>query len=445
MVNVKSGTRSNLDYSLVTLLIASYFYCLPLGRYTVLGFQTDYRIYDYMIFATMVALAPRMIPYLKVLYRRRILYFRPLLLLILLVWASMFFTFLFGGAKAFFPAIIRAYRFSAFLLTAGAIWFVIRNKWQWLLAFRFFYFLIAAEALIAFFQGIHLLPGFWPTYWQAAYRGGYPVATLSPHHKHIGVVMLMGTGLSLYLFQQASFWWWKSLYLFILALTLTVPIFSGSRTALLGLLGLLLGYAIGYRARGVYLWGVTAASFAFLFFAFKGYIRDPLEMRIQERLIIPIEKAGTAGLYEERTHIYFRDIPRGLMKAPWVLLTGTGFQNFATFFGATGAHNNYLHVWMELGIVGFFVYLAMLYRIHKNLRALWRHPDRPVRAMAKHIWAVFLGILFTMMVGESFWGQYSMFTLSGQIMTLIGFATWWLKPARSRLSFRRPSRAFRSL
>src|SRR5207249_569609 len=56
-VQLREAARSDkLGAATISLavLITSYFFCLPLGRFQIAGFNTDSRIYDYIFPATVV-------------------------------------------------------------------------------------------------------------------------------------------------------------------------------------------------------------------------------------------------------------------------------------------------------------------------------------------------------------------------------------------------------
>jgi O-antigen ligase len=113
-----------------------------------------------------------------------------------------------------------------------------------------------------------------------------------------------------------------------------------------------------------------------------------------------------------------------------LLATGTGFQNIFKFIGANGAHNNYLHVLMELGMIGFIVFIGFLYKFWRNIYSLTGLSNERIRTMSTFIWIAFCGLLFTMFVGETYWAQGAMFTLAGQISIVFGIAAaplYWLK------------------
>jgi O-antigen ligase len=197
---------------------------------------------------------------------------------------------------------------------------------------------------------------------------------------------------------------------------------------------MILAYVFVHRAKGlVSLIAVVAASGAFVAVGFD-VIREPVTDVVESRITGRVDRLGYEGLYGERTKIYFENFPRALEKAPWVLLTGSGFQNISVYMGGvTGGHNNYLHVLMELGVVGLSVYLIFLFRILRTQRRAAAAATTQFQYFAASDALIgFVGVLATMLVGETLWAQYSMFTLSGQIMAYMAIASapfFWLPSA----------------
>lgn len=321
-------------------------------------------------------------------------------------------------------AVIRAFRFSSYLVASGFVVVIVKDSRQYRFMLWVIYGNIAVQALLAFAQALDWLPGFWPDYWLAAY-GEWPVGTLSPHHKHIGVVMLLGVALTLVFVRTARSLFIRLLLIVLMGIMVAVIGFVASRTAMLGLAALLLADIHVHKVRSVgYLLLIFLGLYLLWMFS-SDTVKESLEYNLETTVTGRIERFGIAGVAQERTNIYTGSIPETIRSYPWALLTGTGFQNVATYLqGATAAHNNYAQVLLELGIVGLVIYTRMLLKILKNLRSVGslRTLDQLEREGALGTWAGFVAVMATMLVGESLWAQYSMFTLTGQIMTLVALA-----------------------
>ena len=425
----KSSKISTLPF---LILVVSLFYCLPLGRFSIGGFDSDFRIYDYifpLVYIYYLSI-PQVYRHFSRLLSMKIMFTRSLWILVIIVFISIFISVFYSGSDFLLPRLIRFYRLLAYFTLPMLAVAVLQTEKQIWLAFRVFFWTSAIVALLAFGQGLGLLPAFWPEYWLNLYsESDAPVATLSPHHKHIGVVMLLGIFIGLAYASLEANLFWKIVIIICVAVMVLVPIFGGTRTFALGLTGALLAYIYIRRGRAIIALSFAAAG-TLIYFQFGGeQIQQRIVEKYEERVASRIEKLGYAGVYEERTIIY-EDIFGTLIDKPYLLATGTGFQNIYKFIGANGAHNNYLHVLMELGLIGFIVFIGFLYKFWRNIYSLTGLSNERIRTMSTFIWIAFCGLLFTMFVGETYWAQGAMFTLAGQISVMLGIAAaplYWLK------------------
>jgi len=402
----------------LALLITSFFYVLPLGRYRISGIDSDFRIYDFMFIGYVLLFGSSLFPRLKALFSKKVLFFRWAMILIILVCLSLVITGVTSGLNAFLIGALRAFRFFMYLLTAGLILAAVDTpRKQWFLTIVF-YVNIVVQMLLSLAQQVKLLPTFWPKYWLVSY-GEMPVGTLSPHHKHIGVVMLLGIVLALTFFQASRSWLVKLLSLVLIGGMIAVTVFTVSRTSWLGLVGIMIAIIFRQRRKGIWLVIIICLSMYIMYQFAPQDFRLNLTTNFANVFTDRLDRLGFEGVVGDRLRIY-ESMPDAVINTPWILFAGTGFQNIGYVLGATGAHDNYLQALFELGIVGFIIYMVFLYRILSNL-ALSRNKahGRFQYFFASNAWAGVVGVLATMLVGESLWAQYSMFTLSGQIMALV--------------------------
>src|SRR5690606_16746844 len=110
-----------------------------------------------------------------------------------------------------------------------------------------------------------------------------PVATLSPHHKHISMVMLMGVCLSIALVQANKSILWKIFFAASGILMLIIPLLAGTRTFLLGVAGVCLGLLWVTRARIVSVALFLFLGFLVLFGYFDETVRETTFGKIREQ------------------------------------------------------------------------------------------------------------------------------------------------------------------
>lgn len=405
----------------LALLITSYFYCLPLGRFSVAGYQSDFRIYDFLFPAFFLFIGKPQWQKLRLLIKDRSHFYYYSVILIFLVILSLGVVFITSGASRMPVALIRVYRFVMYFLVGSYTYVIVDSPRKQRFILGVFYFNIVVQTFLAFAQGMKWLPSFWPEYWFVNY-GFQPVGTLSPHHLQIGIVMFMGITLSMTFFNLQKNILLRLGLSVLIALMLVVAALAGIRTVWFALVGWVAAYFFVHRFRGVFPFLVLLLGIVLVFRLMGESVLSPAQSIIETRLLNPYRVGGVNELMSEREMIY-RD-PWGLVQSkPWVLLLGTGFQNISIFLPATGAHNNYLQALFELGIVGFIVFILFLYAILNVLRKTRNITSTPLgKLLAQDAWAFFIGILITMLTGETMWAQYSTFTLTGQIMVIIGIA-----------------------
>lgn len=429
-------TEMSLGLPIVALafLITSYFYVLPLGRYSVAGFLTDFRIYDITFVAFLAIAGFDNLPRLKRLSADRTSFFRSIVFFLWLLYMSLGLTFFLGGLDTLLPGIIRTYRFGAYFLAAGFVAALVQNPRQYRFLLVVFYINIVVQALLAFAQGTGLIsPTFWPSYWIQQY-GIWPVGTLSPHHLHVGIVMLLGIGLSVVFLRQVRLGAVRLLLVGIIGVMCAVIAMAGIRTAMVGVAGLVAADVFTSRLRRFPFWIILAVALFAAYNLSGEPIQKPVKEIMDRTVFSRLQRGGVREITRDRESVY-TDFPEAIQKFPWMLLVGTGFQNSTAYIGSAGAHNNYLHVLFELGIIGFIVYMNLLFKILKNLRAVAYQSASFESAVALGMRNLFLAIMLTMFMGETLWAQYSQFTLTGQIMTLLALGIsplYWNTLDRSR-------------
>jgi len=406
----------------LSLLITASFYVVPLQRIEYFG--TDFRLFDFVFAAFFILVGLQHWNKLLVVFKKQDGIFKWVLILLVMVWLSLIMTFTTGGSSKILPSIVRSLRFTAYFLTGAFVIVLVDSpqKFRWIM--KVFYFNIVLQAGLAIAQKLGWIGTFYPVYYVASY-GETPVGTLSAHHKQIGIVMVIGVGMSLAYLMASKDFFGKFLHIIFMGMMVAASVFAISRTGWLGLAGLALGYFLIYKGRsiGVGIFVIIGISLTLLLLQFIGIdFVNLIEQDVNMVVIDRFERFGIEGITGDRLKVY-DNYPDAIVKAPWILLVGTGFQNIITFIRAAGAHNNYVQVLFELGIFGFIVYSRMLYQILRELHQAGRILSGVLEsAFAKSAFSVFVGILFTMLVGESFWAQSSMRTLTAQIMIMVGLA-----------------------
>jgi hypothetical protein len=425
----KKAENTNLGWDTLLLagVISSFFYVLPLGRYSVAGIGTDFRAYDFSIAMIALLVGLRKLPEMKKLWTNHSQYHYWALLLLIITLFSMILTIILGGGNVFLASLIRYYRFFAyFIIIPGLIVTVVDTPKRQRFLFIVFYANIAIQACLAFAQGMGWISTFWPAYWTGGSYGILPVGTLSPHHLQIAIIMMIGIPLSDTLLRLTSYRIFKLLVLLLIPIMAGVIIFSGTRSIWVSIIPMILAYIYIYKFNGFVGLIIFALLFAGFMWGQDRLVQEKLMQVVDSRLLVYLENESSLNsISSGRVTLYTVNLLDVWQNVPWVFLIGVGFQNIASVFGgATGAHNNYFQAWIELGLFGLIVYLRFLKAIWDTLHDVYKNALSSFeKDLAKAALISFVGILTVMLANEVLWAQYSSFTLSGQILIMIALAS----------------------
>lgn len=223
------------------------------------------------------------------------------------------------------------------------------------------------------------------------------------------------------------------------AVSATLMIMAGSRGAFTGLV--LAGVVGSYICRGIISWR-RAATLALTLLA----IGLPLFAIVSinfgdilvDRVAAMIENPGES----DRASIWV-PIVEMMMAHPVTLITGFGWDSYDVMGMFYVAHNHYLLLWFELGIIGLISYLMVIRQLVTTARSAARAaPDEMARYLVAFVYgmlALSVAIFFTLLFKP--WAY--VWAYSGLTMRMAVIA---LRPAQpDARDERRPSSALHSL
>jgi len=406
----------------VYLVIASYFYVLPLGRITTVD-VTDFRAYDLMI---MLGFLLVILPNLSAIGQA--ISTSPWLRAYMLFCAWAFLTLAMvivtKGLGTTIIATARWGRFLAYGLVHATILVVVNERKQLVNLTWLFFLLAAFEGLLSTLQSLGIVPQLWPDYWLVVY-GSRPVGTLGPHHLHAGTVSVMGASLGIALIRHYKWTFLRAGIALAIAPMVYTSFALGSRSGWFGLAAVVIYFVIFSRQklRAFFpLIFIALGILAFVQLAGEQVSVIALES-VNYRVVTEYQASGIEGLGSGRVDIWAVTFTV-IWRKPWVLLTGTGIQNINIALPFGGAmHNNYLQALIETGIIGLILYIRMLYFMWKRSKAVEGDSDSAFgRDLAAGFQAAFFAILLLNLFNENFYMQYSSFSLSGQIMVYAALA-----------------------
>jgi len=190
----------------------------------------------------------------------------------------------------------------------------------------------------------------------------------------------------------------------VLALGVMALVYTGSRASLLAL-PLSVCVMLWMSGRGSY--GVVGVLLVVVIAAFPGLLPEKAIERFEAADTMSIPDLGGVQLDKSAASrlVVWQGALRMISEHP----LGIGLEQFKqqihnyadTHEYALDAHNYYLLAWAELGLIGLFVLLFLLYRMLANAWALAKHaPDHFMRSLGLGLWACLIATLFVNCFGS---------------------------------------------
>ena len=401
------------------LMVFSYFIVIPITSVSTIT-TTDLRLYDVVfIFGLIFIILPNF--RLLVSYIDKTKWLKTFFIFTAWISFTLIMVLILSNIQSAIIAAVRIYRFFSYGMVAVVITTFVKKQKTLYNLLWFFFILSAIEGWLSFFQYFGYLPNFFPSRWD--YYGMMPTGTLGPHHLQLGVVSAMAVciGIAL-LYQEKSLI--KKLFIVI---SIGIMVFASfaveSRTGWVSVSVGALFVLINLVKRVSFdliitLFFIGAGLLGFIFQQ-QGILLQSVQETYERRFESKIEKGGIEGLSPTRIKI-IQDIPVVITKYPWVLITGAGAQNSGYVLSKqSAAHNNYLHAFLEGGIIGFVLYIRMVFLIFRQSFVNYKKAGSKIaKTMLTGFQGAFLTIMVANLFNEAFYMQYASFSLTGQIMAL---------------------------
>ncbi len=403
-------------------MILSYFYNLSVFNYSAVG-NNELRLYD---FAGLVLLFFYLYNFEYTYYFIRTQPFlRSLHVFLVYCIFTLIFTLL-GSILSerylyFFSAVLYLYHFYIFFLTAVYLSILMRNPRH----LKVFVTVSLIASSLAFLIVILQNLGLVPFLWNDTYRDNYQAfmsGTLGPNKVVLGMSALMMSILSIALINTKSVTINKLLIYFSLGLALLALAISGSRTAYVGLGVFVIYFAIRqpisviYSAIGMFAFVVTVSI------AQPQLLEKTIEVyenRVQKKIKNEddLKEANVGQLYEDlgagRSEILIQYLDL-LSEEYYFIPFGKGFNNRVET--ASSAHNMYLSLIYEVGLVGMLLYFRWL-----TLYLFVRMKRLKVMETALH--GLVISMMVTLFFGEHLYIYRPLFALLGLFLFVVTILT----------------------
>lgn len=358
--------RDNINFVLILLMIFSYFYNLPVIGYSLKG-DNELRLYDILgVFVFFVFFSNINFYYYVI---KKIKVFKWFFNFCLWCSLTILVTFIFSVFKdkfsSFLQSVLYLYHLWVFFITS-IIFFVIsfnRNKLK--IFIHTILILSLISCIIIILQNFEIVPFLWSSAYRIAYQG-FLSGTLGPNKIVTGMFSVIISIFGIGLFSSNNSGVNKLFLLLVISINIYVIILTGSRTSYVGFLVFLVFFAFFKTSRFIFFGVFIGSIFVFLILS-NDNLYNKIDEVINNRVVSKIENeedlenADVGKLYEDlgagRSEISAR-YAKWILENPEIIPFGLGFNN--RLVRQIAAHNMYLTVIKELGLVGFVLYFGWL-------------------------------------------------------------------------------------
>ena len=126
---------------------------------------------------------------------------------------------------------------------------------------------------------------------------------------------------------------------------------------------------------------------------------------------------------DDNRWVIYKSALAALSERPQYWIYGAGFQNASRAIGgvAIAAHNAYINIFAEHGIIGFIVYIAFLYQLFMLSKGVRTAAKSKESFNFANEWiGLFLGILAANFFGEVIYPGRALFTFLGTFFVIAG-------------------------
>ena len=352
----------------IYLMLFSYFYNLPALNYSLTG-SNELRLYD-LLGPIIIYVYVKNYKLVNTYIKLKLNFLR---LHQFLFWANITmvgtigFSLSFGRYLWIIQSFLYLYHFWIFFLSAVFLSIMIRDQKKFIRIIYLLLILIIAEAFLVIAQNMGIVPFLWSDGYKKAYFG-FLSGTLGPNKIVLGMTMLISFIVCVGLFFEKKIKVNKYVIIAALILSFLAISISGSRTAYLGLLVFALYFMITKTVTFVYFsafLGVFGVLAIMNDFEIVEIVTDVFEGRVINKISDPtILKDGdvdVSQLYDDlgsgRNRLSMLYV-RLLFNKPYIIPFGVGFNNRLMLYAS--AHNSYLSLINEVGLVGVVLYFRWL-------------------------------------------------------------------------------------
>lgn len=404
-------THSKWVKTSVYMLLISFFYNLPVMNYSVTG-DNELRLFDF---------AGLLIIYVFLKHNNEIMYLinrektlksmYQLLLWSSVMWFStLVFCIAMGRPLKALQSLLYLYHFWTFFLGGVFLVIMIQDLKQLKTFVNTTLILGILAFLIVFLQNLGLVPFLWSDEYKKAYS--FLSGTLGPNKIVLGMTSLLTFAMAVGILNDKKVKINKILTIVAILFSLLALVISGSRTSYVGLSVFLFVFMLFQTKKFIY----SVIVFTFITLAL-----IPLNIGVFDMAVDVYEKRVTGkiknpnDLKEANVDELYEDLGSGrkglsvmyieyLIDNPVYVVFGSGFNNRLLI--GSPAHNLYLSLLYEMGILGFVLYFRWLF-------SYMFVPLVEFKSLRTALWGLVLAMAVTLFFGEHLYIYRPLFGLLG--------------------------------
>lgn len=428
------GRRKNSGMFIFLLVISiSYWYCLPVTTQSFIRYS-EIRGYDLLLLVLSLVLINKYMPRLKAFLRRdkpgrNIIRFASWATATSIITVLMAVTY----GRPYWALVTGVFLFHlwGFAFAYCALRIFITTRRQCFILLDTFLIIGALQAVIICLQGLGILPLFWSELYSAYGTDAFS-GTLGPNRTLPGHTMLLVFALAAAYWRNAGAVGSRRLILATMGgLTSIAAIgLSGSRTSWMAFAAFCLAAVFAQRPQPGLLAFILVVMLG-LTVALPDSIEDRVAQIYEGRMSSKLETAKDDTLLAK-----FQTVDAGrwknwvagveeLARRPWIAPFGGGFNNYRHLVAVDiSAHNIYITLIVEVGLIGMFLYLGWL-------KSIWRESTRLIAVARRfkrrdkmvflpvEMRALLIAMIVSLIAGEVLYPYRPAFAFMGMFLFLV--------------------------
>lgn len=409
------------NYLLFTLygMIFSYFYNLPVLKYSIKG-DNEFRLYDILgIFILYYYYKNyKLVNYVtsRVIYLKMLKYF--IYWCMITMGTSLFFYIFYDALLSFLQVILYMYHLVVFFLSAVFFYIFCLDKQIQKKGVYLIIVLSIISDLIVLFQNFGVIDFLWNDAYKDAY-GMFLSGALGPNKIVLGMTTFFSFVMCMGVFLERQMKINRILLYSAVLLNLYILILSGSRTSYVALGIFVLYFALRSLKRFMVVAGVFSVIF-FTIITINPDLRLNMEETLENRIYSKLNK--NKDIEDNNVGDLYTDLGSGrdrltianaiyIIENPLIIPFGAGFMNRFDKAPGLSAHNMYLQVIKETGLVGFVLYFGWLFSYFRIKFDRYKDFSLALNGM---VWAM----LVTLFFGEHLYIYRPLFGLLGLFLMI---------------------------